>query len=1340
MALALACGGAAAGEQGRPLDVAFAPRPGGFETVAQQGAAAWLRLAGGRDGALESSAPLAPGWHCLDAEYRTEGIDLVGGFNADVLAPSYKPRFSSYEFHQAASAWAPFRIYFLLEHPSKALLRLGALRGAGPKAAVWLRRIAIRRFQLEEGENILGNADFAAGTVGEIPPLWHWKYKPAPAGHYAIAANTTYRTGRHILRLKSDGKDSRTLYGKMLPLPTEGEIVFTVWARSDAPKALLTMHLTVDGWQPRAEARHQLTPAWKRHVVKLQVPGDGKKKFFWPRVDINAIAGAVDVADASVEWYPSGRKAEGGTTELHVGWPGVPGRNLILNPDFELDGTGWTYDFFHPKLGQTERAAVTGRSKPVAILAGKGVDGGACAWIPGAGPALRAFCIPLKVGATYTVSAWLRAPEGTQAAELWWAVIDPAWAMVANSAKGIPSDRWERRHFTFTWTKPSKQKRAYLRLDSGTGVLVDRVQVEQGALTDYEPPPVMLALLADPRPYFIRGRDAARMTLRVVPGTPRSGTVAIDVTATDAWKRVAWKRHLDVPADRPSQQPIDLPTDRLGTFHVALEATAGKRSLGTGISRYAIIDPPRVQAVGPGRPGLFGVCMETWKFPQWWCAQAAQVLKDMGVRLNRFFASAVHTTRVPPDELIADLRERCRVQREAGIDLIACVGPLGPAARDTSNRLDMAPPEAPRQHAEYLGPYVRALKNEVRYWEIFNEPNLWRVPSGPNKGKRTMYPRKYIEFQKAAYRAIKDVDPQLTVVANALNGTRTDWIAEWAGLGAAKHMDIFSFHSYRSHPDQPDTCDDIAAMREVLAKHGFRGPILNSEQYFAANLFYLRGSDEESRRGYYVPHGQELRAAGRTIRNFIHHAAAGAPYCAFAINVTAFRPGPGRELLLQDLFAAYNAATRFLVGAGTGRKLSLGPSLRAFLFESPPEGPLLALWTPLPSTDARMLLEGDFAAFDIMGNPYSPQEKKQGLRVATDPVYVRYKPGTAPAAIQSALERAEIIGLGDPLQIDLVLAGPKTLTARLRGCRTRPLSGTVRLVGLPEGWTCPEARQAFSDLRAGQVRDVAFRFTAMAVASLGRYPVTVLVESGKEFVRRQLVLRPVYATRLAGVKADGDLSEWRAAAWFALGEDHLSRDFTPALEHAGAADLAARVACAWTPDGLALAAEVTDDRHHTAPSEGVAWQGDSVQVYFDPLNNAAPDAPAHHVDDDVAYTLSLIRGKPYAWLDKGAEGNYKGKANRREGFADPDVQAAIRREGTTTVYEMLFPRARCIPAARLAAGRSFGFSLLINDNDGQGRKTGVTLAPKGKEPYGAPHEYRDLMLLPATPPPVGHTP
>lgn len=277
------------------------------------------------------------------------------------------------------------------------------------------------------------------------------------------------------------------------------------------------------------------------------------------------------------------------------------------------------------------------------------------------------------------------------------------------------------------------------------------------------------------------------------------------------------------------------------------------------------------------------------------------------------------------------------------------------------------------------------------------------------------------------------------------------------------------------------------------------------------------------------------------------------------------------------------------------------------------------------------------------------------------------------------------------------------------------------------GWQgAPQAR-TFTNLQPAKAMRLDFDLGNADFKSMAEYPISVVAESGEEFVRTDDVLRPLFAKVAGNIVVDGKLEDWAGAEWVELGESNLSKNFDANLKHRGGLDLSAKLAVAWSPQALAVAVVVTDDRHCPAEAPALAWQGDSVQVYLDPLNDATPESPNRQ--DDVEYLCSLIGGESYAWLAKGMEGNYRGDANKVEGFRDVEASCKIVRSGTTTIYELLLPRKPCLPSVEFTPDAAWGFSILINDNDGAGRKVGLTLSPAGTEPYGAPHLQRDLILV-----------
>lgn len=1275
-------------------------------------------------GVLATREALKPGYYALRADYRTEGFEPLGRFTTEMKSADGKASLSQSQMTAAISEWAPLSAFFHVESPTAVHFRFSGWQGARSGAVLHLRNVRIEPFEMKSGTNWLTNGDWEGGAIGELPPNWILKDREPAIEAYSLVANTSYRSGKHVLRMTGTGKEARVLASHNMPLPPGGEVEFSVWARSNNAGSL-NMHIVRDGWGNRAERQHTIAEGWKKYKLTWPVVPDPARKWFFVRMDKDPGTSWVEIADVQVTWRPASATAQEQSDDdwradaLRRGWQGTPGKNLLYNPDMELGGTGFYYDFSWPK--QYSNYFFVRNAKPTQFLSGKGVDGGTCVWVQGSG--LRAYCFPVTTGKTYTVSADLRAPEGKNLATCSVLVTDSEWnnALVTKVAD-VPGGEWKRYHWTFEWKKPNIQRRGYVRFDSDS-VLVDRIQVVEGKVAEYEAPPVMLGLITTRNPYFVRGRDEARATIRVVPGKPQEGTAAVEVIAADAWGQEAWRKAFDVSLDKVTEVPVELPTDKLGNFHVSLTARIAGEVAGIGINRYAIMEPSVIEKVIPGRPGLAGICQETFNFPVWLCEDHARIHTDLGIRFNRFFASIPADLPSPmPAGFAEDLLAKCKPFNEAGIDLMPCIELIPAQAAKASQNLDMPTPETLKLFGEHVEAYVTALQSGVRYWEIFNEPNLWRMTSGPDQGKRTMYPAKYVEFQKVAYTTIKRIDPSLQVVCNALNNVQWDWIDEWFRAGGDKYMDAMSFHPY----SVTNFFDQGTQLRQVMAEAKFTGPLINSEKYFGANIFYDRSGYEETRRGYYLPHDGELATAGRSIQHFVSSAAHRVPVAFFNPWGTLSRRGPGDELFVYDFFPAYNAAIRFMANAGYGQKIDMGPSIDAILFKDADGGPLLVLWSPNLKVSGLMRLDGDFVAYDIMGNPLTPEQRKLGVRIATDPTYLRFKPDATVASITALMTRAEVVGLGAPIEADLAITGPKQVSAYVTSATTRTISGKVSLLNLPQGWSFAQPTLAFNDLRAGSTQRLDFTLDSAAIQNLQPCAVSFLAESGDEFLRKDVSMRPLFVQRHDGIKADGDLREWRDDQWLTLGDDHVSVDFDPKLKRTGDADLSAKVATAWSEKYFAVAVVVTDDVHSPGESALEGWRGDSLQVYLAPRRGLV----SRSVRDDIQYTLTRIGDKDYAWLDKGAEGNFKGVANRTDGLNDADVNVSIRRQGNQTIYEAVFPRDTCLPGVRLDKNEGFGFSLLINDNDGHGRKTGLTLAPKGSQPYQHPEHYLSLILQP----------
>ena len=143
--------------------------------------------------------------------------------------------------------------------------------------------------------------------------------------------------------------------------------------------------------------------------------------------------------------------------------------------------------------------------------------------------------------------------------------------------------------------------------------------------------------------------------------------------------------------------------------------------------------------------------------------------------------------------------------------------------------------------------YVRTLaeryKREIRFWEVFNEPNL-NMPGDA-----------FVPYQKAAYEEIKKIDPGIQVVGpnvtGDLGGEMADFLDAFGRAGGFAYTDILSFHPYSSREEySPYPADQaIRDIRKILKKyHAEHLPLWNTELYYIKQLHphYAKQDEFES--------------------------------------------------------------------------------------------------------------------------------------------------------------------------------------------------------------------------------------------------------------------------------------------------------------------------------------------------------------------------------------------------------------------------------------------------------------------------------------------------------------
>ncbi|NSW56214.1 MAG: beta-galactosidase [Armatimonadetes bacterium] len=257
--------------------------------------------------------------------------------------------------------------------------------------------------------------------------------------------------------------------------------------------------------------------------------------------------------------------------------------------------------------------------------------------------------------------------------------------------------------------------------------------------------------------------------------------------------------------------------------------------------------------------------------------------------------------------------------------------------------------------------------------------------------------------------------------------------------------------------------------------------------------------------------------------------------------------------------------------------------------------------------------------------------------------------------------------------------------------RTLP-SGDFDWTQVELRWTAPETASQYelrvnvdSETEALWVDDVSFQ----EVDPLGLKPRVRPLTPGAA-ARAGYLLLPRMEQPL---EIDGNLADWPADA----PETRMPADAgVVMINRRGDDDLSASLRAVTDAKHLYLSVAVRDDLHW-APPEAVAWTNDGLQVAFDPRHEKTPSGYGPH---DSEYSLVLGNdgvARVQCW-----------QAAQGLGDQSKAIRLAVRREGAVTVYEVAF-LWRAIGVTVGAGGPVLGLNVLVNDNDGSGRRGYIEL-------------------------------
>lgn len=171
----------------------------------------------------------------------------------------------------------------------------------------------------------------------------------------------------------------------------------------------------------------------------------------------------------------------------------------------------------------------------------------------------------------------------------------------------------------------------------------------------------------------------------------------------------------------------------------------------------------------------------------------------------------------------ATLDKYVAMAQEQGVQILMPLGMPPPWASERPKEAPAFRPgsAAPPKNMSEWDNYVRTLatryKGRIRYWELWNEPNL--------KGFYTGSIPHMVELAKAAYTILKQVDPSNELVSPAATaGYDSDpgpsWLERYLKAGGGRYADIIGYHMYVS-PKAPEALVPLVEkLKGIMSQNG----------------------------------------------------------------------------------------------------------------------------------------------------------------------------------------------------------------------------------------------------------------------------------------------------------------------------------------------------------------------------------------------------------------------------------------------------------------------------------------------------------------------------------------
>ncbi len=291
---------------------------------------------------------------------------------------------------------------------------------------------------------------------------------------------------------------------------------------------------------------------------------------------------------------------------------------------------------------------------------------------------------------------------------------------------------------------------------------------------------------------------------------------------------------------------------------------------------------------------------------------------------------------------------------------------------------------------EYWREYIRKMaehtKGNIKYYEIFNEPN------------GVMAAESYFPYMKAAYEEIKKVNPAAKIiglcVTTDFGATGDRFVLDVMKLGGANYMDIAAFHPYQGR----ELSSLVPADRYIA---NFRKTVGNDLPVWNTEIYYLFDTSADLKE-----HGliNPAHAAARFLTDLGENVGQSLSIHGKQLwnKKSVYSQFPeAQDLVPNGVFVAYNALARHFEAAKCVGKFKLQSGNIVYLFRKD-EKLAAAVW----NWEKKDGVKGDFSGLevlDVYGNPV-----KAGVLPLTGAPYYVFPGNLNEAEFRTKLENLPV--------------------------------------------------------------------------------------------------------------------------------------------------------------------------------------------------------------------------------------------------------------------------------------------------------------------------------------------